>query len=124
MAVGGHANKLQDLFQLVYKHSRRGYLPEKRVGFYLGLCGEFVEIDITPALITPKRCEQAAQAGVESDETLVLLPQVVLFQHFAKRAEIVACVVALYDTNIWLVRHKADAVGVAIEDEDEVCRVV
>ena len=117
MAIGGHTDELEKPCQLVYDYSRRGRLP---VHSYLGLCGEFVEIDITPALITPKWCERTAQAGVEGNEAPVLLPQVALFKDFPKRAEIIACVITPDDTDVWLVRDEADAIGVIIEDEDEI----
>lgn len=75
---------------------------------------------IHPALRIVRGRERSSDAGVHHDEPLVLLPQVVLLQHLAVRANIEALVLPPDDADVRLAGDQVDGIRVAVEDEDEV----
>lgn len=80
---------------------------------------------VTPASWAVDGEEGPADAGVHGDKALVLLPQVVLGQHFTVGAQVIAGIRAVHDAHVGQVlRDQVRRSGIAVEDEDEVGRAV
>jgi hypothetical protein len=91
---------------------------------YLDLVGDSIQEDIAPAALCPVRDERPPNAGIERDESAVVLPEVILSQDLSVRTEVKTPVGSLDNANVGVVGDQARGIRLAVQNKDEVGGVV
>ena len=89
---------------------------------YLNFLIDSVQKYISPAAAGGiYREEWPSNARVQSNKSLVILPQTILHEDFAYRPEIETLILSLYNFEVRLVWYEFRRICFSVENEDEIC---
>lgn len=91
---------------------------------YLCIIGHLAEIPLAPAIRRPIRDERTANTRIHCNILLILLVEIIGRQDLRERTQIIAIVLPPHESDIARDWQQQIGIRVAIEDEQEIGRVV